>query len=218
VRPPGQPNRNDLDGEDGVAYDQVIEREQRRGGVDSEGKINLYYGSLLQSPQMAYHIAALGKLVRVAADRGDTYSHAEREWVDQVLTCDLHTNVVMRGHLEDGLAQGVRPEAIKALREGREKTLTSDEQELTDYIREVTGGCVTDESYARIEQRLGRRGAVEFTIFISYLLMTIRLIQALTGSGGPTGKGIPTDEELMREIGEYISGAREIPAARAMAG
>jgi hypothetical protein len=205
LRPPGQPDRSQFSGEDLEAYDQVIERERNRGGVDENGKINAYYGSLLQSPQMCFHIASMGRLVRQAGDRDDTYSHADREWVDQVLCWDWRTNVVMRGHLEDALVRGVRAEAIKALREGREQDLTDDEQLLTEYIRQVRDGRVSDETYGAIEQRMSKRGAVEYTIFIMFLNLTMRLIEAMTGDYGPS------DEELMKEIDEYVDGTRAIP-------
>jgi hypothetical protein len=206
VRPPGQPDIAEFSGDDREAYENVITRERNRGGVDAEGKTSAYYGSLLRSPQMCYHIAALGRLVRLAGDRDDTYTHADREWVDQVLCFDLRTNVVMRGHLEDALARGVRPEAIKALREGRETDLTGEERQLTEFIRQVRDGRVTDELYEGIQRRMGQRGAVEYTIFIMYLVLTMRLIEAMTGNHGPT------DAELMMEIDEYIAGTRQIPS------
>jgi hypothetical protein len=111
----------------------------------------------------------------------------------------------MPGHLEDALLHGVRPEAILALREGREQDLTAQEQELTAYIREVVSGTVTDESFARIVARLGQRGAVEYTIFITYLAMTMRLYEALTGSSGPR------DDELLGALREYVDGTRPLP-------
>lgn len=207
VRPPGQPDPSHFSGEERRAYDEVIDRERRRGGVDSDGKINAYYGSLLQSPEMCFHIASLGRLVRLAGDRDDSYTHGDREWVDQVLCWDWRTNVVMRGHLEDALVQGVRAEAIKALRTGREEDLTDEERQLTEYIRQVISGTVTDDAYAGIEARMGKRGAVDYTIFIMFLTLTMRLIEAMTGAVGPT------DEEIIQELDEYIDGTRPLPTA-----
>jgi hypothetical protein len=112
----------------------------------------------------------------------------------------------MGGHLPDALARGVRLEAIIALREGREEDLTDDERFLAEYIRQVTQGRLTDDSYARMVDRIGTRGAVEYTIFIMFLTLTMRLIEATTARVGPT------DDEIMQELREYRDGTRPIPS------
>jgi len=208
TRPPRQPDRSDVRESELEWYDAVVERERTRGGVDADGRItafNSYYGALLNGPELCFHVAALGRAVRVAPDRPGSYSHAQREWADHVLCSDWQTNCVMPGHLEDALLHGVRAEAILALREGREGDLTADEQELTAFIRQVVSGTVTDESFAGMVTRLGQRGAVEYTIFVTYLAMTMRLYEALTGSSGPS------DEELLGELREYVDGTRPLP-------
>jgi len=207
ARTPAQPDRSQFGGEELQSYDAVMDRERNRGGVGPDGKIGGYYGALLNSPTWCFHIASLGRLVRLAGDRPDTYSHADREWVDQVLCKDWGTNVVMGGHLEDALARGVRLEAIRALREGREQDLTDDERQLTEYIRQVSQGRVTDESFAAMKERLGERGVVEYTAFITFLVLTMRLIQALTGATGPA------DAEIDQKVRQYASGERPLPTA-----
>src|SRR5262245_29596088 len=85
---------------------------------------------------------------------------------------------VYYAHIWDAVAAGVRPEASKAVRQGRDEDLTRDELQLAGYVRQVLHGTVTSESYRAIEQRLGRRGAVEYTALITFLIMTIRTMQA----------------------------------------
>ena len=115
---------------------------------------------------------------------------------------------MLGSHLHDAVAVGVRVEAIEALRAGREEELTDDERELTEYIRQVRDGRVTDESFAAMERRLGRRGVVEYTGFIMFLVLTIRLIEAFTGATGPT------DEQIDEWIREYKEGTRQAPDAK----
>ena len=108
-------------------------------------------------------------------------------------------------HIPDALAVGVRLDAIIALREGREEDLTEDERFLTEFIRQVRDGRVTDESFERMKQRIGERGVIELSIFIMFLVLTIRLIETTTGATGPT------DEEVAQILREYEDGTREIP-------
>jgi hypothetical protein len=63
---------------------------------------------------------------------------------------------------------------------------------------------VTDESYAEIEAHMGRRAALEYTIFIGFLMMTIRLHQAL-------GVPDPSEEEIDRMLDDFRTGARRLP-------
>jgi hypothetical protein len=208
-RPPAQPPRDAIEPDELEAYEAVVQRfrrmrEDRPDEVRFSDDAGPYFGSLLNSPPLARVLTQFGTLVRRAGERPDTYSHADREFVDQVLSADWQTGVVQRTHIPDGLAAGVRLEAIEALRCGREDELTEEEQFLARYIRAVCNGAIDDELYARMEERLGRRGAAEYTIFIAFLQMTIRLHQAF---------GVPemSDAEIETMLGEFRSGAREMP-------
>lgn len=168
------------------------------------GTLPPYHSALLNSPPFGAALNQLGRLARTAGERPDTYTHAQREFVDQVLSADWGTNVVQSLHIPDALAVGVRLEAIEALRSGDETRLTDDERQLAAYIRAVVGGTVTDEMYEAMEERLGRRGAVEYTIFVGFLAMTIRLFQAF-------GMPDPSDAEIDAMLAELRAGARELP-------
>jgi hypothetical protein len=205
-RPPQAPPRDQFPEDELEDYDFVVGRSASKfGGLPP------YHGAILTSPPFGAALNRLGRVARTAGDREGTYSHADREFVDQVLSADWKTNVVLGIHIPDAIAVGVRLEAIEALRSGDEERLNDDEQFLAAYIREVVTGNVTDDSYAALEERLGSRGAVEYTIFIAFLQMTIRLFQAL-------GMPEPTDEEVDAMIDELRSGARAVPDARARIG
>jgi hypothetical protein len=200
-----QPDRDTIPEDQLEYFDAIVERERNRGLLDENGRVTGYFGVLSNSPAMGSHISGLGRLVRMAGDSPGTYSHADREWVDMVLSSDWKTNAVLEPHIPDALAQGVRLDAIIALREGREEELNEDETLLTAYVRAVRDGAVTDELFAQMKDRLGARGIADYTIFIMFLVLTIRLIEAFTGTTGPT------DAEIKQLLSDYKDGTKPIP-------
>ncbi len=162
-----------------------------------------YYSRMLASPEMAYHLSEMGRLVRAAGLRPGSYSHAERELVDQVLCKHRKTNLVLEWHIPDALAAGVRLEAIEALRSGHDEALTEDERQIAEYVRRVADLKVTDEAWNGIERRLGERGALELTIFIALLNMILTMQSAL-------GMREPSDEEIDQIIRDFREGKRAV--------
>lgn len=159
------------------AYDAVVQRQ--RGlwsglGMDS----NAYFGALLNSPPLAAALADLGRFIRQSHLRG-SFTDAERELVDMVLTVDFDYWTIGVLHLPDALAVGVRPEAVDALLDERPDRLRPDERQLVDYVRMVVNGTVDDPSHAALQERFGIRGALEYTGLVSFLICTWRLWQAL---------------------------------------
>jgi hypothetical protein len=89
--------------------------------------------------------------------------------------------------------------------------LTEDERQLVNYAREFVAGAVTDDSYGRMRDRFGERGTVEFNVLLGFLLMTIRLWQAL-GVPEPTAEEV---DELLRAV---ETGTLPLPDADARIG
>lgn len=203
------PEREEVAEEELEAYDHVVARTERMDyhTYDTPAR---YFGALLNSPPLASGIVRLGTLVRQGDLRG-SYTDAERELVDVVLGTDFEYNGLFTVHLPDAVAVGVRIEAIDAIRAGREEELTPDERQIVDYARQVVRGEVTDESHAAMCARMGDRGALEFTIFIGFLLMVIKLWQAL-GVPDPTNGEI---DELMRGLRD---GTMDVPERSARIG
>jgi hypothetical protein len=198
------PDRESIPADELDDYDRMVARaKDARADRAAEG-FPAYFGALLNSPPLAAGLMGVGRTVRQLGMKPGTYTHAQREWVDQVLSADWKTNVVQLTHIPDGLAVGVRLEAIDALREGREEDLDDEERLLADHIRRVAGGTVTDESYAEIEAHMGSRAALEYTIFIGFLMMTIRLNQAL-------GVPDPSEAEIDRMLDGFRDGPRALP-------
>lgn len=185
-------------------YDFVVNR-QARLWASAPGNSDPYFGALLNSPPMAATLARLGRMMREGQVRG-TYSDSDREFVDMVLSVDLGYNAILALHLPDALAVGVRIEAIEALWHRREQELTEDEALLARFIRAVVGGAVDDPLFASIRERMGLPGAVEYSAFITFLLSTFRLWQAL-------GVPEPADAEIEALLEQYRRGAAPTVAA-----
>jgi hypothetical protein len=203
-RPPEPPDRADIPLSEAEDYDAIVGRFASRivdGAIDP----GPYFSVLLNSPPLAAPIVALSRRVRHRGEHEGSFSHADREFVDHVLMTDWNANQFRSIHVADALEAGVRIDAIEAIMDRREVDLTEDEQLLAAFIRQVVSGAVEDETYDRIEARLGKRGAIEYTIFILYLQLTIRLAQAF-------GLPEPTEEEVRELVREFREGKREMPS------
>jgi hypothetical protein len=203
------PARERIEDSELPAYDGVIERQAKLwAGAPTDS--NAYFGALLNSPPLAAAVVQLGAVFRTGSLRG-TYSDAERELVDVVLGVDLGYNTILKLHLPDMVAVGVRLEAIKAIRSGDLDLLTPEERQIVDYVREALNGEVTDASHAEMVERFGERGALEFTVFVPFLQMTFRAWQAI---------GVPdvSDREIDEMLAAYGRGEGATVAADARLG
>ena len=123
--------------------------------------------------------------------------------MDLALAAELGSGAILPIHIPDALAVGVRAAAVEALL-GEGGDLDADERELVEYARAFVHGTVDDERYAAMRERFGERGAVEFTVLLGFLLMTIRLWQAL-------GVPEPDAEELAALLAAMRDGSLELP-------
>lgn len=199
--PPRQPARDEIDEHEVACYDQVIARvaKTRSNAAKDAG----YYGRLLLSPTLASLLSETGRTVRALGDSGKSFSHADREFVDQVLSVELGTNIIQGTHLNDALSTGVRLEAIEALRAREEEGLTDREAVLAEFIRHVIHGQVDQDSWERAEAMLGERAVVDYVIFILFLQLTMRLMSAVAMPS-------PTDDQVAAMIAEIRSGRRPV--------
>lgn len=202
-RPPPRPDRSEVKPEDLEAYDYVLARldsltqEYRTVGPGS------YHAALLNAPQAAAALNRMGAVARTGSKRG-SYTDAERELADVVLSVDFGYNGVLPIHIPDMFAVGVRPDAIDAIRKGREEDLEPAERQLVDYIRQVSCGEVTDQSFDGMVQRLGLAGAVDYTAFVCFLICTMRMWSAM-------GVRNPSNEEIDELLADLRSGKAKIP-------
>jgi hypothetical protein len=198
-RPPKQPRREAFAGDERAAYDQLLGRFKPDAGKDEHVEIGGYFGALLNSPEMCAIASRFGLFFRGVGNTAGSYAHADREFVDQVLSAYWSTNVVQIQHIVDAARAGVRVDAIEALMAGREDLLNDDERLLAAYIRQVVDGKVAQDTYDRMLARLGLKGLVEYTGFVLWLGWTMRMMQAFD-TGAATEDEIRRDVALAREI------------------
>jgi hypothetical protein len=197
-RPPTAPRRDELRAEELDAYDRVMARQLRDYGLTQPVP---YYAALLNSPLTCDHISELGVVYRWLGTRGDSYSNADRAWVDLVLGRQMERGTFY-AFMAHAVAYGVRPAAIEAVWRGRDDQLTEDELQLTEYVRQVAAGTVTDAAYAGIARRFGARGAVEYTAFIAHLIMTLTLMKALGSINY-----VVTEDEVEERLSAILDGS-----------
>lgn len=172
-------------------------------------EVQPYFQALLHSPLIAGGMSDLGVVYRTRGEFSDGMSHADREWIDMVMSEELNCNWVLYVHAPDAVAQGIRPEAILALLRNEEDTLSPVEKLKADFIRAVARGTVTRDLYKACEAAVGGvRACVEFTAFAGHLLKTLRLNQAF-------GVEDITREQLIEFIEAIAAGEVELPNVRA---
>jgi len=188
--------------EERADYDKVMDRLARRPAGDV-APMARYFHALLNAPAPAAAISGLGQVLRTGSQQG-YYEDWMRELIDMVLAVDCNNQMVFEHHLADAVAVGVPPQAILAICRGESAGL------------EVRSGslCPTSQGGGRIGHggrflvdggSPGSQGAVGYTACIGWLLMTMRLVQAL-GSDFP-----PADrEEILRP---YLAGTAALPEA-----
>lgn len=219
---PPMPPRDAIRPEEREAYDRLVERQTAYGYADyvkrflheemllafPGGGVQPYFGALLNSPLIAGAMSDLGVIYRTRGEFPDGMRHADREWIDMVMSEELRCNWVLYVHAPDAVAVGVRPEAILALVQGRDEDLTTDERLKADFIRAVARGTMTPTLYKTVETMVGGvRACVEFTAFCGHLLKSFRLNQAF---------GVPdvTREQLIEFVQAIVDGRVQIPDAK----
>jgi hypothetical protein len=141
----------------------------------------------------------------------------DREWVDTVLGHEI--GYQMWGHIADGIAWGIRPEAIVAIYEDRLDDLTVEERASAEYITAFVRGEVSERQWDALVGRFGARGAVEYTGFCGHLLMCLRMMQAMAaGYGGESRELSKLDrystEEILSRVSKIVSGEFDLSDPR----
>jgi hypothetical protein len=210
TRLPQPPRREDFtDPEELAAYDAFVALRARQHDADPATFTPAgYYGALAHSPRYARSQLTAAYALRSIGNREGSYAHADREWVDQVLSQSLNSFQVLAQHTRDAVAVGVRLDAIQALWEGRDEDLTERERLLATYIRQVATGAVDDETWSAVRELLGTRGLVEYTTFIGHLMLVLRMHQALD-----VPSELNSTEEVLALIADIRTGSVELPDA-----
>ncbi len=211
-RPPTQPRRSEVAPDELELFDRAVNRYLVGYMPDKKAEDDVELPPALaaetNSPPFAVAIGGMGTAARTAGERPGGMAHADREWVDQVLSYHYGYYDMLESHTPDALATGVRREALEALHHGRHQDLTERERLLTDYILQVANRKVTNETYNAIEAEMGKRGAVEFTIFTCYFQFLLHLFWAF--SEPKTRR-----EDIEAILNDIKEGRRQLPDWRA---
>jgi len=202
--PPGLPDEATLrPGEQGA-----FEFMQTRIRGSEEAKIAMiagepyavaYFRALANTPVLGEALARLGQVAMEVPGQEGTLSAADHEFTDAVIAFDSRYSWLMAGHGPLAIKAGVRPEALEALRDGREEDLTDDERQQTEFTRAVRDGKVSAKIWSRMVARLGsERGAIEFAFFV--LLVNFNHLMA-------SAMGIP--DMTQKELEAMFVGFRE---------
>jgi len=187
-RPPRIPARDELPEDEREAYDAIVKAgklplEVVRNGRkvfdwDHSQLFMDYYGRMLVSPNAARAIRMVGGAARKVEYSGapGSFSPSDHELIDLVLCFDAGYWALLRIHTPSAVIAGVSVDTIEALRDGREEELDDDTAFVVRFVREVAAGTLTDESWDRMESRLGtERGVVDFAILICILQLHLRM-------------------------------------------
>jgi hypothetical protein len=177
-RTPRRPSRDDVPAEERADYDFIVDRF-KDVDLDETTTVEDEFDALLHSPPLAAALSRFGKTFMKLGGRPGTWTFADHEFIDCILSFELGYPGFLAFHAPQAVAEGVRPEALLALRHGDLDALTDDERVCVDFVRAAAGGTLGDAQWSRMRERLGsERGVVEYTFFVLFLQLHIRLHQA----------------------------------------
>jgi hypothetical protein len=197
-RPPAAPSREDFPIHELEELDNLLGRFR---GEMPEG----YFGVLANTPPLGWRLASAGRAMRQRGNHEGSYSHRDREFVDQIMMQELGTNAFRQMHTNDALSAGVRVEAIEAIRSGNEEAVLTDEEKLlARFIRGVMHRTLDDATWDAMEERIGTRGAIEYAIFIAFLQLILTLYHAF---------GLPPDsEDEIEDVIRRFKAGEQLPS------
>jgi hypothetical protein len=204
-------------GNEGSAADQAAFREVRarlgQAFFTEKTKYppNDLFGPLLHAPRVTLAILELGGALRSLGEAGaESVSLPDdfAEFVAFVVFTQMHAEAVAQGrafayrrpmfnHVPRAVQSGVRPEAIQALRDHDDGALSPEERELAEFVRAVLAGSVDDRRWARMQDRLGMRRAIETASYALLDFFVCRLESAF-------GLQDATEEQLDALVTESI--------------
>jgi alkylhydroperoxidase family enzyme len=131
-----------------------------------------------QNPQLALHLAKLSRFIALElpwCERTDL-----RELAIQTLNLHFKCDFAFQARWPHAQAAGIRPELQAAIPFFKTTPLFDDEQRLViEYTRAVISGDVPEALFARVVERYGEKGAVEFTTAVGWWSFWAMLLNAV---------------------------------------
>jgi 4-carboxymuconolactone decarboxylase len=149
-------DRESLDAEGQAAWDHV---------ASSRGRIVGPYKALLHSPELAKRVADLGTFIRFESVLPGDVRELAIISTARVLDCRFE----WAAHVVIARDEGVREEAIAAIRSQTGEGLTQQEAEIWAYANQLLAAHRSNPAtVAALEARYGRKGLVELTSTMGY--------------------------------------------------
>jgi 4-carboxymuconolactone decarboxylase len=121
---------------------------------------------LMHSPEVMSDASAMGSYLRYKSAIGTTFS----ELVILVIARDWSQDYEWHIHAPIALKQGIKPEIIQAIEDGRRPAgMSEDEETCYDFATELLRSKrVSDATYAKAQKRFGDKGVVDMTAIAGY--------------------------------------------------
>ena len=175
-------SRKDLPADKRPIFDRIAER---RSGPESGGALPHSFGLLLNSPDAAESVGALGEYIRFTSP----LDPAAREIAILAAAMEMGAEYVWKHHEPVARRAGVREETIEAIRIGRAPMgLPAKEGVFAQAAREIVrNGMLTDRTFQAIHHLLGAELTVDLVVAVSYYIF---LARALTSLGVELEEGL----------------------------
>ncbi len=178
-----------------ISVNKMTEAQRQAAQELIAGPRGAVYGPfipLLRSPELMSRLQKMGEYLRyhsVLAPRLSELAilHVARRWTQQVEWA-IHEPIARK--------QGVRPEIVAALADGRRPpALADDEAAVYDLLDELFANqSVSDPTYARGVARLGEQGVIDLVALAGYyttLAMVMNVARTPVESGKPPLQPFP---------------------------
>lgn len=133
-----------------------------------------------QNPQLALALSGLSRLIALETawcKRTDL-----RELAIQTVNLRYASDYAFRSRLAIAASVGLRAELLAAIPEWRTSAVFDEEQRLViEYSEAVMAGAVSADLFARVKERYGETGTIEFTTLVgiwSFWAMLLKAVDA----------------------------------------
>jgi 4-carboxymuconolactone decarboxylase len=171
-----------------IPLDKMNELQRKYAEEIIKGPRGALYGPfipLIRSPELMDRSQRIGEYLRYKSAIGTKLTEfvimiVARQWTQQVIWA-IHEPIVLK--------QGVSPEIIKAIADGRRPVGMSDDEEmLYNFCTELhTNKSITDATYDKVLKRFGEQGVID-TLGINGYYSMIAMVMNATRTAVPDNK------------------------------